>query len=82
MFSQAQVERKGLQIGLLSEPGLAPACHGRDIVFYGGRWVCGDSVFPLPCDSSGQKEQQTFLSCLVPSGYEWWEVNEPRRGDR
>lgn len=70
MFNQAQVERKGLQIGLLSEPGLALTGHGRDIVFYGGRWVCDGGVFPLPCDSLGQKEQQTFLSCLVPSGYE------------
>lgn len=66
MFNQAQVERKGLQMGLPSELGLVPARPGRVIVFCSGRWVCG--VFPLPCDRSGQKEQQTFLSCPVNDG--------------
>ncbi len=68
MFNQAQVERKGLQIGLPSEPGLVPACHGRAIVFLCGCWACG--VFPLPCDSRGQKEKATFLSSLKLSDYE------------
>lgn len=46
MFNQAQVERKGLQIGLQSDLRLVPACRGH--VFRGGYWVCDDSVFPLP----------------------------------
>lgn len=37
--------------------------------------------FPLPRDSWGQREQQRFLSCMVLSGCEGWEVNEPHRGE-
>ena len=48
MFNQAQVERKGLQIGLLSDLGLVPACHGCAVAFHGGRLVCRDSVFFAP----------------------------------
>ncbi len=68
MFNQAQVERKGLQIGLPSEPGLVPACRGHAIVFHCGCGVCG--VFPLPCDSSGKKEQPTSYPSPNLSGRE------------
>lgn len=73
LFGRGQVKRKGLQIGLQSELRLVQVCHGHAIVFQGGCFGgCGDSVFPLPCDS-------LVLSCLLRSGRK---VNEPCRGDR
>lgn len=50
MLNQAQVERKGLQIGLECDLRLALACHGRAIVPGCGCWLYDDGVFPLPPD--------------------------------